>query len=88
MAGEAGRRALCSVCRQYPRCNGRSLPRVPAAVALVLGYLNESAQGGAVWPWPGDHRAQPLWFLDLMQHARQVRATALRELQRMNLWKT
>ena len=81
MRGPAGERALCGACRQHGVCRAVGLPRVLAPVSLVLGYLFEASRGGPGWPWPGDHRHQPLWFVDLMQHARKVHAVALRELQ-------
>ncbi|MCD4829625.1 MAG: hypothetical protein K8R90_09395 [Candidatus Cloacimonetes bacterium] len=80
MRNAAGRHALCRHCEQYPGCNARHLPRMLSPVSLVLGYLFEAGRGGVCWPWPGDHRRQPLWFIDLMQHARQVHTVALRQL--------
>ena len=77
MRGPAGERALCRQCEQHGRCRAPYAPRAARGVSLVLGCLF-NGEGG---PWRGDHRRQPLWFLDLMQHARRVYSVALRELQ-------
>ncbi len=50
---------------------------------MVLDYLIENARGVVHYPWDGDHRRQPQWFMELYALAERLqRETMTEKLQR------
>ncbi len=82
--GYAGERTFCSHCRAQETCMKKPVfPKILPGVRLVLGYLTENARGGMRYPWKGDHRMQPQWFMELYALAERLqRDTTIEKLQR------
>ena len=78
ITASGGEYALCRMCESYAVCNHNG-PRILPPVRLVLRYLNEARNGLPGYPWPGDWRCQPEWFMDLLIAARQAEAQAWAE---------
>ncbi|MCD4650624.1 MAG: hypothetical protein K8S56_02390 [Candidatus Cloacimonetes bacterium] len=45
-----------------------------------MEYFREKLHGYIGFPWPGDFRCQPAWFLDLMNHAEVIYNQTLHEI--------
>jgi len=69
---QGGRQAFCRYCKSRETCNDDSFPRIIPPVKLILEYFREKLQGYIGFPWPGNFRCQPVWFLDMMKHAEVV----------------
>lgn len=78
-------RVFCVHCESAGDCveayRRKRCPRILAPVRLTLGYLAEQERGMPHYPWSGDHRCQPAWFIDLLNAARIAVQEARKDLQ-------
>lgn len=75
--------AICGHCQQNETCDKINLPVISHMSRYIQQFMNEIAQGFALYPCAGSWQDQPAWFINQLNIARSARAKAeAREIKR------